>query len=262
MAIRTAVVTGASSGIGAAIAKKLGALGWNLALGARRRKELELVASQSGGRALPVVTDVTRREDVAGLLAAALEAFGQVDVWINNAGRGIGKRILEVTEEEFDEILVVNLKSVYYGIQVAVPYFQQRGEGHLINVSSFLGRVPLVTFRSVYNAAKAGVNVLTANLRMDLKRSDPHIHVSLVMPGTVKTGFSRNALGGTPAIPPGGRSAMIPQSAEEVADLVWALIMSPKAELYTNPASPEIAARYYRDVGAFEDELTKGRGAV
>jgi NADP-dependent 3-hydroxy acid dehydrogenase YdfG len=255
MATRTAVITGASSGIGAAVAKKLGAEGWNLALAARRRKELELVASEAGGKAVPLVTDVTRREDMESLLSGALEAFGEVDLWINNAGRGIGKRVLEVTEKDFDEMVAVNLKSVFYGIQVAVPYFQQKGEGHLINVSSFLGRVPLVTFRSVYMAAKAGVNVLTANLRMDLRRTHPGIHVSLVMPGTVKTGFAQNAIGGTPPTPPGARSPMTPQTAEEVADLIWALIENPKPELYTNPATPEIVVRYYRDVAAFEDEL-------
>jgi NADP-dependent 3-hydroxy acid dehydrogenase YdfG len=255
MATRTAVITGASSGIGAAVAKKLGAEGWNLALAARRRKELELVASEAGGKAVPLVTDVTRREDMESLLSGALEAFGEVDLWINNAGRGIGKRVLEVTEKDFDEMVAVNLKSVFYGIQVAVPYFQQKGEWHLINVSSFLGRVPLVTFRSVYMAAKAGVNVLTANLRMDLRRTHPGIHVSLVMPGTVKTGFAQNAIGGTPPTPPGARSPMTPQTAEEVADLIWALIENPKPELYTNPATPEIVVRYYRDVAAFEDEL-------
>lgn len=140
-----------------------------------------------------------------------------------------------------------------------MPHFQERGEGHLINISSFLGRVPLVTFRSVYNAAKAAVNVLTANLRVDLRRTHPRIHVSLVMPGTVKTEFAAKALGGTPPMPPGGRSSIVPQTPEEVAEAVWGLIENPKAELYTNPASPEIVRRYYQDVGAFEDEMFKGK---
>ena len=185
MRTRTAVVTGASSGIGAAIARKLGSEGWNIALAA-------------------------------------------------------------------------NLKSVLYGMQAVVPHFQERGEGHLINISSFLGRVPFVSFRSAYSAAKAAVNILTANLRMDLRRH-PGVHVSLVMPGTVMTDFARNALGGTPAMPPGGRSPMVPQTPEEVADQVRTLIENPKADLYTNPASPELAARYYQDVGAFEDEMFGGR---
>ncbi|MGZ4886231.1 MAG: SDR family oxidoreductase [Candidatus Aminicenantales bacterium] len=259
MGTKTAVVTGASSGIGAATAKRLGAEGWNLALAARRQRELELVAAGSGGHVLPVVADVTRRGDVERLLDEAVRKFGKVDVWINNAGRGVGKKVLDLTEQEFDEIVAVNLKSVFYGMQVAASHFEQRGEGHLINISSFLGRVPLVTFRSVYNAAKAAVNVLTANLRMDLRLSYPRIHVSLVMPGTVKTDFGRNALGGTPPMPPGGRSPILPQTPEEVAEMVWALIESPKAELYTNPASPEMVRRYYQDVGAFEDEMFNRR---
>ena len=254
-----AVVTGASSGIGAAVARRLGSAGWELALAARRQKELELVAAESGGRVLPIVADVTQRRDVERLLDEAVRKFGKVDVWINNAGRGVGKKVLDLTEQEFDEIVAVNLKSVFYGMQVAVPHFQQRGEGHLINISSFLGRVPLVTFRSVYNAAKAAVNVLTANLRMDLRLSHPHIHVSLVMPGVVKTEFARNALGGTPPMPAGGRSSMVPQTPEEVAEMVWELVENPKAELYTNPASSETVRRYYQDVGAFEDEMFKGK---
>jgi NADP-dependent 3-hydroxy acid dehydrogenase YdfG len=259
METRTAVVTGASSGIGAAIARRFGSEGWNLALAARREKELELVASQAGARALPVITDVSRKEDMERLFDEALKKFGKVDVWINNAGRGVGKKVLELTEKEFDEIVAVNLKSVFYGLQVIVPHFQQRGEGHLINISSFLGRVPLVAYRSVYNAAKAAVNVLTANLRMDLRLTHPRIRVSLVMPGVVKTDFARNALGGTPPMPPGGRPSMIPQTPEEVAEMVCALIENPKAELYTNPASLEMVRRYYQDVGAFEDEMFKGK---
>ena len=258
MAAKTAVITGASSGIGAAIARKLGSEGWNLVLAARRKKELETVAAEAGGRVLTVVADVTRRGDVERLLASALGTFGQVDVWINNAGRGIGKKILEVSEADLDEMLAVNLKSVFYGIQVAVPYFQQRGEGHLISVSSFLSRVPLVTFRSAYSAAKAAVNVLTANLRMDLKLTHPRIHVSLLIPGTVKTDFPKNAIGGTPPPLPGGRTPTPPQTPEEVAEVARALIEKPKAEVYTNPVSPEMVARYYRDVGAFEEAMFGG----
>jgi len=257
---RTAVITGASSGIGAAVARRLGAEGWNVVLAARRPRDLETVASQSGGHSLAVVTDVTRRADLENLLQETLEAFGRLDVWINNAGLGIGRKILDVTEDEFYEILAINLKSVFYGIQIVIPYFQQRGEGHLINVSSFLGRVPLVSFRSVYSAAKAAVNILTANLRMDLKPSHPGIHVSLVMPGTVLTDFAKNALGGSPDLrPSSGRSPIVPQTPEEVAERIRELIESPKAELYTNPAAPEIVSRYYRDVGAFEDEMLGGK---
>ena len=114
MVTKTAVITGASSGIGAAIARRFGAEGWNLALAARRQKELELVAAQSGSHVLPIVADVTQRGDVERLLAEAVRTFGNIDVWINNAGRGVGKKVLDLTEPEFDEIVAVNLKSVFW----------------------------------------------------------------------------------------------------------------------------------------------------
>jgi len=188
-----------------------------------------------------------------------MSRFGRVDVWVNNAGRGISRKVLDLTDADVDEMIAVNLKSVLYGMQAVVPHFQERREGHLINVSSFLGRVSFVSFRSAYNAAKAGVNILTANLRMDLRRTHPGVHVSLVMPGAVSTDFARNALGGTPPMPGGGRSPMAPQTAEEVAGLIRDLIEHPKAELYTNPACPDLAVRYYRDVEAFENQIFGGK---
>jgi NADP-dependent 3-hydroxy acid dehydrogenase YdfG len=251
------VLTGASSGIGAVLAKQLGAQGHRLALAARREKELQEIAAECGSEALAVVTDVRRRGEVERLRDRALAAFGQVDVWINNAGRGIGKPTLEVTDEDFDEMMAVNVKSALYGMQAIVPHFQSRGAGHLVNVSSFLGRVPLASVRSVYSAAKAALNSLTANLRMDLRREHPGIHVSLVMPGIVLTEFARNALGGTPAGPP-PTGPMQPQSAEEVAAAIAGLLEHPVPEIYTNPASAEIARRYYADIAAFEAGFGQG----
>jgi NADP-dependent 3-hydroxy acid dehydrogenase YdfG len=254
------VLTGASSGIGATLARQLGGQGHRLALAARREQELAEVAAECGPETLAVVTDVTRRQDVLALRDRALAAFGQVDVWINNAGRGIGKPVLEVTDEDFDEILAVNTKSALYGMQAIVPHFQARGSGHLINVSSFLGRVPLASIRSVYSAAKAALNSLTANLRMDLSREYPGIHVSLVMPGLVATAFASNALGGTPPGPP-PTGPMQPQTPEEVAAAIAHLIEHPVPEIYTNPVSAELARRYYADVAAFEASFGRPPGA-
>ena len=250
-ASKVIVITGASSGIGAELARQLAAEGHRLALAARREEELKAVAAQCGPEALAVVTDVRRRGDVEHLRDRTLDKLGHVDVWINNAGRGIGKRVLDLTDEDVDEMIAVNLKSALYGMQAIVPHFMERDAGHLVNVSSFLGRVPLATVRSVYSASKAALNSLTANLRMDLKQEFPNIHVSLVMPGIVATDFASNALGGTPAAPP-PPGALKPQSAEEVAAAIAALIANPVPEIYTNPALAGIARRYYEDVGAFE----------
>ncbi len=195
------VVTGASSGIGAALCKKMGTEGWCIVLAARRVSELEKIAALSGNCTLVVRTDVTKKSDTDSLKEKTLSKFGRIDVWVNNAGRGIGKRVIDLTEQDIDEIMNVNFKSVFFGIQAVVPYFMERGSGHLINISSFLGRVPFATFRSVYNAAKSAVNTLTANLRVDLRRTHPNIHVSLVMPGVVSSEFQKNALYGTPQMP-------------------------------------------------------------
>ena len=251
------VITGASSGIGAALARRLGRQGLRLVLGARRPDALRAVAAEAGN-ASTVVVDVTKRADVERLRDEALAQFGAVDVWVNNAGRGINASVLELTDEQFDEMMAVNVKSALYGMQAIVPHFKENGRGHLINVSSFLSRVPLATYRSAYNAAKAALNALTANLRMDLRREYPAIHVSLVMPGMVTTEFARNALGGTPAITwasrPGGGGPTI-QNADDVAASIESLIASPQEELYTQPGQPDTVVRYFQDVGAFERGL-------
>ncbi len=260
MVQKTIVITGASAGIGAALAYHLGG-SHNLVLAARRAKELDAVAHDTGSNALAVVTDVTIRAEVTRLRDKALSAFGAVDVWINNAGRGIHRSVLELTDGEFDEMMAINVKSALYGMQAIVPHFIERGRGHLINISSFLGRVPMATHRSAYNAAKAALNALTANVRVDLgKHRD--IHVSLVMPGLVSTDFARNALGSIGAAPPPWVAAaalpagsMKPQTPKEVASVIADLIDHPVAELYTNPASSELAQRYFDDVSAFERAL-------
>ncbi len=257
MSDKVTVITGASSGIGAALAIHLGRKGHELVLAARREAELNQVASKTGARTLVVKTDVTRRADVERLRDLALREYGHVDVWVNNAGQGITKPVMNLTEEDMDEIFAVVLKSVVYGTQAIIPHFKNRGHGHLINVSSFLGRVPLVSYRSIYSAAKSGVNVLTANARVDLKKEYPNIHVSLVLPGTVDTDFHRVA--GTPTRPIAGTrlGASIVESADEVASKIVLLIEHPAPELYTNPNMVDLVVRYYQDVGKFEDNMTR-----
>lgn len=253
------VITGASSGIGAALSRRLGHNHFRLVLAARRLDALRAVASETAGETLLVAADVTRRADVNRIRDEALARFGEIDVWVNNAGRGINAPVLDLTDEQFDEMMAVNVKSALYGIQSVIPHFKQRARGHLINVSSFLSRVPLATYRSAYNAAKAALNALTANLRMDLRREFPGIHVSLVMPGMVTTEFARNALGGTPNVTwasarPGAPRPVI-QNADDVAAAIEGLIAKPSAELYTQDGQRETVLGYFKDVGAFEQGL-------
>ena len=165
---------------------------------------------------------------------------------------------MELTDDDVDEMMTVNVKSALYGMQAVAPHFMQRGSGHIINISSFLGRVPVASARSAYSAAKAALNTLTANLRVDLQRTHPGIYVSVVMPGLVATDFAKHSRGSTGPMPPGPiGSPMKPQTPEEIAVIVAGLIDRPVAEVYTNPASSALASRYFEDVGRFEQEAAK-----
>jgi short-subunit dehydrogenase len=149
-------------------------------------------------------------------------------------------------------MLRVNLKSALYGMQVVLPHFRARGRGHIINVSSLLGRVPFAPFRSAYSAAKAALNSLTANLRMELRAEFPLIHVSTVHPGVVATDFGAKALHG------GVDSRRLPgaQSAEEVAEVIAGVILEPRADVYTRPGAQAMVADYYAapDMGQREQQ--------
>jgi len=257
MTTKIIVITGGSAGIGAATAKLFAQRGDQVVLAARRFTELNQVAAECGANTLPVVTDVTRREEVEHLRDEAIRAFGHVDVWINNVGRGINRQVLDLTDEDFDQMIMANVKSALYGMQAILPHFKERGQGHLINVSSALGRVPFASNRSAYSAAKAALNSLTANLRMDLKFTYPEIHVSVVMPPMVTTDFGKNALHSTPPQPGAYNPGANAQTPEQVAVAIADLVDHPRAELYTNPGQAEMVAQYFADIDAFEQNMRR-----
>jgi NADP-dependent 3-hydroxy acid dehydrogenase YdfG len=247
---RVVVITGASSGIGAALAVLVSQRGAHPVLLARREQELRAVAARCVGDTLPIVTDVTRREDVQRALTAALARFGQIDVWVNNAGRGITRLVSELTDGDLDEMMRVNVKSALYGIQAVLPHFKERGRGHLLCVSSVLGRVPFAIQRSAYSAAKHALNALVADLRVELRASAPGIQVSNIHPGVVATDFGLNALHG------GADSRAFPgaQTPEEVAAVIADVIDHPRADVYTRPEAQELVVSYFAapDMGEVE----------
>jgi short-subunit dehydrogenase len=153
-------------------------------------------------------------------------------------------------------MMTINVKSALYGSQVAAAHFMERGAGQIINVSSFLGRVPMALPRSAYNAAKAALNSLTANFRVELAAKNANIRVTLIMPGMVATDFALNALNAPPDASVYAGSHV--QTVQQVADIVAQAIDTPVAEVYTNPASAEMARRYFEDVGAFEALAVQG----
>lgn len=243
---KVVVITGASSGIGAAAAALLAARGASVALVARRADALQTVAARCGDRARAFPADVTDRARVRRVVADAIAQFGRIDVWINNAGQGITRQPSELTDEDLDAMIASNVKSAIYGMQEVLPHFKARGDGHIINVSSMLGRIPFATFRSAYSASKHFLNAMTAMFRDELKQSHPNIQVSLVSPGVVSTDFGLNAMHGGPD------SKQLPgaQPVDEVAAVLAGVIESRQPDVYTRGGSREMVLKYFESTGA------------
>ena len=243
------VITGASSGIGAAVAELVSEQGMSVALAARRKDALDAVAARCGNRALPVVADVTVRGNVRRIVDETLSRFGRIDVWINNAGIGITRPPSQLTDEDIDAMIQANVKSALYGMQEVLPHFKERNAGHIINVSSMLGRIPFAMVRSAYSGAKHFLNALTAMFREELRESHPGIQISLVSPGVVRTDFGLNAMHGGPD----SRQFPGSQSAEEVAAVIAQVIATRAPDVYTLPGARERVAVYYASIGADAD---------
>ena len=240
MSDQVVVITGASSGIGAAVAERLSRDGMAVALVARRAEALADVAARCGAQALAIAADMTVRAEAERAAADAIARFGHINVWINNVGRGISRPATTLTDDDIDEMIRVNVKSALYGMQAALPHFTARGRGHLINVSSVLGRMPMAHFRSAYNGAKHFLNALTANVREELAASHPGIAVSLVSPGVVRTEFGVNAVHGGPD----SRTLPNSQSAEEVAEVIAGVITSRAPDVYTRAGVKHMVLGY------------------
>ena len=238
---RVVVITGASGGIGAATAELLGSRGMSVVIVARRRPELDAVAGRCGPDCLALVADATRRDEVRRVIQATLSRFGHLDVWINNIGQGITRMPSELTDDDLDEMMRVNVKSALYGMQEVLPHFAERGEGHLINISSMLGRIPYATFRSAYTASKHYLNALTASFRDEIVKRHPGIRVSLVSPPAVRTDFGRHALHGGPD----SRSLSNSQSAEDTAAAIAWVIETGAPDAYTAAGSRDRVLSYY-----------------
>jgi NADP-dependent 3-hydroxy acid dehydrogenase YdfG len=239
------VITGASAGIGATAAVLLARRGHSLVLVARRKELLSAVGAQCGPNTLVAPADVSRRPEVRRVVEAALERFGQIDVWINNAGQGISRAPSQLTDDDIDEVIRQNVKTALYGMQEVLPHFKSRNEGHVINISSLLGRVPVVTFRSAYCGSKHFLNAITATFRAEIQQTHPGIQFSLVSPGVVRTDFGLNALHGGPD----SRQLPDSQSAEEVAEVIAGVIESRQPDVYTRQGAQQRIAGYYATLG-------------
>jgi NADP-dependent 3-hydroxy acid dehydrogenase YdfG len=185
-----ALVTGASSGIGAAIARDLGARGYYLALAARRKESLEAVASAirtAGGGAVPLVCDVTKPDQIAACVAHTMKEFGRIDVLVNNAGVMHNGRIGGADVAEWRAMIDVNLVGLMLMTHAVLPHMQAVRRGHIVNISSVAGRI-ITVGNGVYNVTKWAVNVFSEALRKEVYVDN--IKVTIVCPGVVDTELS------------------------------------------------------------------------
>jgi NADP-dependent 3-hydroxy acid dehydrogenase YdfG len=185
---KVVAITGASSGIGEATALLLATSGAKIVLGARRSDRLEALAARittAGGAAAWTRTDVRRREDLTALVAFARQAYGRLDVLINNAGIGPISPLDELRVEEWEQMIDINFKGVLYGIAAALPVFREQGCGHVINTVSTAG-LRIVPNQAVYAATKNAVRTLSEGLRQE---AGPDLRVTMVSPGFVGTDF-------------------------------------------------------------------------
>ncbi|WP_207444881.1 SDR family oxidoreductase [Roseomonas marmotae] len=180
---KVVLVTGASSGIGAAIAAELGRAGATVVMGARRLDRLRDLAGRieaAGGTARARLLDVTSRQDVADFAAAALEEFGRIDVLVNNAGVMPLSPLRSLKTEEWDRMIDVNIRGVLHGIAAVLPVMDRQGHGQVINIAS-TGAYSVSPTAAIYCATKYAVRAITEGLRQESTK----LRVTLVSPGVV-----------------------------------------------------------------------------
>jgi len=234
------VITGATSGIGLTTARRASEQGAKLVLVARNEdalKQLTYELSKSGGEAMYVVADVGIEEDMQRVAQAAIERFGRIDTWVNNAGISIFGRTEEVSLEDQRRLFQTNFWGVVHGSMVAVQYLKQRG-GAIINIGSEVSdrAVPL---QSMYSASKHAVKGFTDALRVELEEEGAPIAVTLIKPGAVDTLFvdhARNYLEVEPKLPP---PIYAPDA---VADAILHAAQYPTRDLFVGAAAKMISS--------------------
>jgi NADP-dependent 3-hydroxy acid dehydrogenase YdfG len=233
---KVVVITGASSGIGAATATLLAERGAKLVLGARRKDRLDALAERLGADSLP--TDVRRPGDVAALVRLARDRHGRLDVLVGNAGVGPISPLDSLRVDDWDAMIDVNVKGVLHGIAAALPVFREQGFGQFVHTASTAAYRTVPTM-AVYAATKTAVRTISEGLRQE---AGPALRVSLVSPGVIATGFIdgipepdvRARLGelrDAVAIPPEAIARAIAFAIEQPADVdVNEIVVRPTAQ--------------------------------
>ncbi|MBI3471061.1 MAG: SDR family oxidoreductase [Candidatus Solibacter usitatus] len=231
LAGKTAVVTGGTRGIGRAVVEALLGSGAQVAFCGRTPEAVERAAGElSGlGPVLGQAADVSKWDQVETLFAAVAERFGGLDILVNNAGIGIFRGVREMEPEEWRRVIDLNLTGAYYCCRQALPLFERRGGGYILQISSLAGTNAFAG-GAAYNASKFGLNGFSEAIMQDLRYDN--VRVSYIMPGSVNTGFS-----------PGGERADWKIAPEDVAQVVLDLLRMPARTLVSRvemrPSKPK-----------------------
>lgn len=203
---KIAVVTGAGSGIGEAIATLLHEEGVKVILAGRNKDKLQNVANQLAQDSVKVVpTDVTKKEEVDELIKIAQQTFGGLDIVINSAGQMLSSKITDYQVDEWDSMIDVNIKGTLYTAQAALPTMLEQSSGHLINIASISG-FEVTKSSTIYSATKAAVHTITQGLEKELAKTG--VKVTSISPGMVDTAI-------TAAYNPTDRKKLEPQDIAE-----------------------------------------------
>jgi NAD(P)-dependent dehydrogenase (short-subunit alcohol dehydrogenase family) len=229
LANKVALITGASSGIGEAIARLFAHEGARVSLSARSADKLHALVASLGSTALAVPTDISDPAQVSRMVEITVERFGRLDILVNNAGVGMYAPVASMAPEQFTHLVSTNWLGPVYAVQAAVPHMRRQNGGQIINISSVAGRVA-IPWMGAYCSTKFALNALSDSLRMELARD--RIDVISVCPGRIATPFGRNAFrhAGYRPLPPSGTSA------ERVARAVLRASLRRKREIVV-PAS-------------------------
>ena len=213
---KVAVVTGAGSGIGEAIATLLHEEGAKVVLAGRNKEKLQNVANQLSQDSVKVVpTDVTNKEEVDELIKIAQQTFGGLDIVINSAGQMLSSKITDYQVDEWDSMIDVNIKGTLYTAQAALPTMLEQSSGHLINIASISG-FEVTKSSTIYSATKAAVHTITHGLEKELAKTG--VKVTSISPGMVDTAI-------TAAYNPTDRKKLEPQ---DIAEAVLYALTQPK----------------------------------
>ena len=231
---RVAAITGASSGIGLAVAQQLARAGVAVVLGARRAERLDEAVRDirsGGGHADAILADVTSEGDVQRMVQHACSTFGHLDIMICNAGFGYYGTVEETPTPIMQRMMDVNFMGTFYGARAALPHFRARGRGHLIIVSSIVGRRG-IALMSGYSATKAAQVGFAEALRTEF--SGTNIAISVVLPVSTDTEF-RSAMQRDYGYSVSGLGPK--QPVDDVARAIVECVRKPKAEVYPHAAS-------------------------